>query len=249
MSMRSWLSCARRRQRRIVATRRRSRPARGGACRAVQAPSSVGARPSQAGGGVPPRMASHAVRVSLLIGAEGKWAKVVMPPSSSFMPGAASETSSWWLKQPQGLPPCGSRSVLAARHQGSGLTKASHRARPPASAAEAGTRRIRHPSRRGGTRKTHSARAASLAGGVGAGRRLELGQRCCIARAVGAAAGAGVGGLLLLLTPDTRLAVRAEPGPPPPHPEADPQGHEPGGIRREPASARQPDGLVQRRGG
>src|SRR4051794_3621456 len=48
----------------------------------------------------------------------------------------------------------------------------------------------------------------------------------------------------LRLTRDARLALQAEPGPTPPHPGADAQGHELARLRREPAPARQRDGLV-----
>src|SRR5215210_7828955 len=53
----------------------------------------------------------------------------------------------------------------------------------------------------------------------------------------------------LRLTRDARLALQAEPGPTPPHPGAEAQGHELAGLRREPAPARQLDGLVFGRGG
>src|SRR4051812_1701168 len=53
----------------------------------------------------------------------------------------------------------------------------------------------------------------------------------------------------LRLTRDARLALQAEPGPTPPHPRADAQGHELARVRREPAPARQRDGLVFGRGG
>src|SRR3954467_6121902 len=53
----------------------------------------------------------------------------------------------------------------------------------------------------------------------------------------------------LRLTRDARLALQAEPGPTPPHPGAEAQGRELAGARREPAPARQRDGLVFARGG
>src|SRR5215207_1378692 len=53
----------------------------------------------------------------------------------------------------------------------------------------------------------------------------------------------------LRLTWDARLALQAEPGPTPPHPGAEAQGHELARLRREPAPARQLDGLVFGRGG
>src|SRR5215213_4310072 len=53
----------------------------------------------------------------------------------------------------------------------------------------------------------------------------------------------------LRLTRDARLALQAEPGPTPPHPGAEAQGHELARVRREPAPARQLDGLVFGRGG
>src|SRR4051812_11521447 len=53
----------------------------------------------------------------------------------------------------------------------------------------------------------------------------------------------------LRLTGDARLALQAEPGPTPPHPGAEAQGHELARLRREPAPARQLDGLVFGRGG
>src|SRR4051794_29321908 len=53
----------------------------------------------------------------------------------------------------------------------------------------------------------------------------------------------------LRLTRDARLALQAEPGPTPPHPGAEAQGHELARLRREPAPARQLDGLVFGRGG
>src|SRR4051794_33174571 len=43
----------------------------------------------------------------------------------------------------------------------------------------------------------------------------------------------------LRLTRDVRLALQAEPGPTPPHPGAEAQGHELARLRREPAPARQ----------
>src|SRR3954464_34506 len=52
-----------------------------------------------------------------------------------------------------------------------------------------------------------------------------------------------------LLTRDARLALQAEPGPPPPHPGTEAQGHELARLRREPAPAWQRDGLVFGRGG
>src|SRR4051794_16532121 len=48
----------------------------------------------------------------------------------------------------------------------------------------------------------------------------------------------------LRLTRDARLALQAEPGPTPPHPGAEAQGHELARLRREPAPAWQLDGLV-----
>src|SRR3954465_1852627 len=48
----------------------------------------------------------------------------------------------------------------------------------------------------------------------------------------------------LRLTRDARLALQAEPGPTPPHPRTEAQGRELAGVRREPAPARQLDGLV-----
>src|SRR3954451_11278937 len=48
----------------------------------------------------------------------------------------------------------------------------------------------------------------------------------------------------LRLTRDARLALQAEPGPTPPHPGAEAQGHELARVRREPAPAWQLDGLV-----
>src|SRR4051812_63915 len=53
----------------------------------------------------------------------------------------------------------------------------------------------------------------------------------------------------LRLSRDARLALQAEPGPTPPHPGAEAQGHELARLRREPAPARQLDGLVFGRGG
>src|SRR4051812_47968191 len=53
----------------------------------------------------------------------------------------------------------------------------------------------------------------------------------------------------LRLTRDARLALQAEPGPTPPHPGAEAQGHELARLRREPAPAWQLDGLVFGRGG
>src|SRR4051812_14813738 len=52
----------------------------------------------------------------------------------------------------------------------------------------------------------------------------------------------------LRLTRDARLALQAEPGLTPPHPGAEAQGHELARLRREPAPARQLDGLVFGRG-
>src|SRR4051794_9855155 len=48
------------------------------------------------------------------------------------------------------------------------------------------------------------------------------------------------------LTPDARLAIQVEPGPPPPHSEADAEGDELARVRRQPAPAREPDGVVLR---
>src|SRR3954451_23905691 len=53
----------------------------------------------------------------------------------------------------------------------------------------------------------------------------------------------------LRLTRDARLALQAEPGPTPPHPGAEAQGHELARLRREAAPAWQLDGLVLGRGG
>src|SRR4051812_24591201 len=53
----------------------------------------------------------------------------------------------------------------------------------------------------------------------------------------------------LRLTRDVRLALQAEPGPTPPHPGAEAQGHELARLRREPAPTWQLDGLVFGRGG
>jgi hypothetical protein len=47
---------------------------------------------------------------------------------------------------------------------------------------------------------------------------------------------------------DDPLAPQAEPRPPPPHPQAEAQGHELARLRRQPAPARQSDGLVHGRG-
>src|SRR5215212_1955687 len=52
---------------------------------------------------------------------------------------------------------------------------------------------------------------------------------------------------VLRLTWGARLALQAEPGPPPPHPATAAQGHELAGLRRQLTSARQPDGVVYRR--
>lgn len=49
--------------------------------------------------------------------------------------------------------------------------------------------------------------------------------------------------------PDARRAVRAEPGRPPPHPRAGARCHEPAGVRREPAPAREADIVGLGRGG
>src|SRR4051794_30748689 len=59
----------------------------------------------------------------------------------------------------------------------------------------------------------------------------------------------GVVGSAPLLITDARLAVQAEPGSPPPHPQAEAQGHELAGLRGRVASARQPDRLVHGGGG
>src|SRR4051812_29359637 len=62
----------------------------------------------------------------------------------------------------------------------------------------------------------------------------------------GAAGRAGVARRPLTCPPDAQRALQAEPGPPPPYSPAEAQGSELARVRRQPAPARELDGLVHR---